>query len=79
MKRDNHSKLIPAHTMQMRMKGEDLHQAEQQLIEFGQIHQTQNSKYRDVADVGFHNSCYENFRSPSWRKNMVDKRKQNDD
>lgn len=77
------------------MRGEDLHQAEMQLIEFAEIHRTRNSKYKDAADrvilqrttkslfaadVGFHTSCYDNFRSPSWKKTaQVGKQSQKDE
>ena len=82
-KMDSHGKPIPAHTMEMRMEGDELHLAEKQLIEFAEIHRNRGSKYKDAAEriilqratkslfaanVGLHNACYNNFRSPSWKK-----------
>ena len=93
-KTDSHGREIPAHTMEMRFEDKKLHQAEEQLIEFAKIHVSRESKYKDaanrillqratrtlfLADVGFHGSCYENFRAPAWKKVSVIERVKGDE
>ena len=66
--------------MEMRIEGKTFHQAEEQLIEFAETHLFRESKYKEAANrimltkavkslfadnVGYHHSCYDNFRSPS--------------
>ena len=92
--KDSHGKLIPARTMEMRLEGQALHQAELQLVEFAKIHQNRDTKYKEAAEriilqrttrslfaanVGLHNSCYSNFRSPSWKVSNVNARSEESD
>ena len=56
---------------------------EKKLIEYTEIHISNNTKFKSVgerilltlsaksmfaADVGYHKSCYDVFRSPKWNK-----------
>ena len=62
---------------------ETVHKAEKKLIEYTEIHISNNTKFKSVgerilltlsaksmfaADVGYHKSCYDVFRSPKWNK-----------
>ena len=86
IKTDSYGRKIPAHYMEMRLENKELHQAEEQLVEFANLHVSRETKYKDAAhrillqktikslflgDVGFHNECYNNFRAPSWKKVSV--------
>ena len=61
--------------MTFRKADEEEHKAEKQLIEFAEIHLaanrillTKSAKSHFAADVGYHKPCYDNFRSPAWRR-----------
>ena len=70
--------------MTFRSKGDKEHLAEKQLKEFAQIHVENCTKLQDAgnrvllnssincslfsANFGYHKSCYQTFRAPSWTK-----------
>ena len=84
VKKDAHGKVVPVQTMTFRETDDSLHLAEKQLKEFAQIHVENCTKFQDAgqrvllnssttttlfaANLGYHKSCYQAFRAPSWKK-----------
>ena len=89
IKKDNHGEAIPVQTMTFVSKDEKEHLAEKQLKEFAQINVESCTKFQDAgnrillnssiksslfsANVGYHKSCYQIFRAPSWKIVKSDK------
>ena len=89
VKKDNYGKVIPVQTMTFRSKDDKEHLAEKQLKEFAEIHVKNCTNFQDAgnrilsncsinsslfsATVGYHKSCYQAFRAPSWQKVNSDK------
>ena len=70
--------------MKFRSKDDKEHLAKKQLKQFAQIHVENCTKFEDAenkillnylinnnlfsVNVGYHKSCYQTFRAPSWKK-----------
>ena len=77
---------VQVKTMYLKEVNETIHKAEKKLIEYAEIHVSNNTKFKGaaekilltlssktlfVADVGYHKSCYDAFRSPKWNKKKI--------
>ena len=50
IKKDTHGKEIPAQTMERRRTDKEFHQAEKQLLQYSNIHISQENKYKGAAE-----------------------------
>ena len=84
-KKDKHGNIIPVLTMTFRETQDSEHLAEKQLKDFSKIHVDNCTKFKEAgerillnssitlfaANVGYHKSCYQAFRAPSWKKMLA--------
>ena len=84
MKEDAQEKVAPVQTMTFQETNDSLHLAEKQIKEFAQIHVENCPGFPDAGqrillnlsttttlsavNVGYHKSCYQAFRAPSWQR-----------
>ena len=76
---------IPIITMLMRDVGDMVHKAEKKMVEFAKVHIEKKTKYEAAgerilltlstsslfaANVGYHQTCYDAFRSSSWKRGI---------
>ena len=87
LRKDRHGKIIHVLTMTFCETQDSEHLAEKQLKDFAKIHVDNCTKFKEAgerillnslitstlfaADVGYHKSCYQAFRAPSWKKTLA--------